>query len=96
MDDELGVLDGNITTLDGVAVKSINTLTPTAGAVTIGGANIDTAHTASDYTAAASDLDSHLAGIDTMAQREGEQGRRDLNGLDDVQTSLWQRKTVRF
>ena len=83
VDDELGVLDGNITTLDGVAVKSINTLTPTAGAVTLGGANIDTAHTAVDYTAAAADLDSHLAGIDT---RLGEKANKadGLNGLADV------------
>ena len=83
VDDELGVLDGNITTLDGVVVKSINTLTPTAGAVTIGGANIDTAHTASDYTAASAALDDHLAGIDTRLA-EKVNAADGLNGLDDV------------
>ena len=83
VDDELGVLDGNITTLDGAAVKSINTLTPTAGAVTIGGANIDTAHTASDYTAASAALDDHLAGIDTRLA-EKVNAADGLNGLDDV------------
>ena len=83
VDDELGVLDGNITTLDGVAVKSINTLTPTAGAVTIGGADIDTAHTASDYTAASAALDDHLAGIDTRLA-EKVNAADGLNGLDDV------------
>jgi hypothetical protein len=65
VDNELGALDTAITTLDGLAVKSINTLTPTAGAVTLGGVNIDTAHVAINYTAAAADIDSHLAGIDT-------------------------------
>ena len=65
VDNELGALDTAITTLDGIVVKSINTLTPTAGDVTIGGANIDTAHVAINYTAAAADIDSHLAGIDT-------------------------------
>jgi len=65
IDDELGVLDTALTTLDGEAVKSVNALTPTAGAVVLGGANIETAHTAVNYTAAAADLDSHLAGLDT-------------------------------
>jgi hypothetical protein len=83
IDDELGALDTALTTLDGEAVKSVNTLTPTAGAVVLGGADIETAHTASDYTAAASDLDSHLAGIDTRLA-EKVNAADGLNGLDDV------------
>jgi len=65
IDDELGALDTALTTLDGEAVKTVNTLTPTDGAVVLGGADIETAHTAVNYTASAADLDSHLAGLDT-------------------------------
>jgi hypothetical protein len=65
VDTELGSLDSALTTLDGLAVKSVNGLTPTAGAVTLGGADIDTAHTALNYTAATADIDAHLAGVDT-------------------------------
>jgi hypothetical protein len=65
VDTELGSLDSAITTLDGLAVKSVNGLTPTAGAVTLGGADIDTAHSATNYTAATADIDAHLAGVDT-------------------------------
>jgi hypothetical protein len=65
IDDELGALDTALTTLDGEAVKSVNALTPTAGAVVLGGADIETAHTAVNYTAASADLDAHLAGLDT-------------------------------
>jgi hypothetical protein len=46
-------------------VSSVNGETPVAGDVTLGGVHIDTAHTATNYTAAGADLDSHLAGIDT-------------------------------
>jgi hypothetical protein len=83
IDDELGALDTALTTLDGEAVKSVNALTPTAGAVVLGGADIETAHTASDYTAAAADLDSHLAGIDTRLA-EKVNAADGLDGLDDV------------
>jgi hypothetical protein len=83
VDNELGALDTAITTLDGLAVKSINTLTPTAGAVTIGGANIDTAHVPSDYSSAGADLDSNLAGIDARLA-EKVNAADGLNGLDDV------------
>jgi len=65
VDTELGSLDSALTTLDGLAVKSVNGLTPTAGAVTLGGADIDTAHSATNYTAATADIDAHLAGVDT-------------------------------
>jgi hypothetical protein len=65
IDDELGALDTALTTLDGEAVKTVNALTPTAGAVVLGGADIETAHTAVNYTAASADLDAHLAGLDT-------------------------------
>jgi len=66
-------------------VESVNSVTVTAGThdVVLGGADIDTAHTASDYTAAASDLDSHLAGIDTRLA-EKVNAADGLNGLDDV------------
>ena len=94
VDDELGVLDGNITTLDGnittldgVVVKSVNTLTPTAGAVTIGGADIDTAHTATDYTAASAAIDDHIAGIDTRLS-EKVNAADGLDGLDDVDLTV--------
>jgi hypothetical protein len=83
VDNELGALDTAITTLDGLAVKSINTLTPTAGDVTIGGANIDTAHVPSDYSSAGADLDSNLAGIDARLA-EKVNAADGLNGLDDV------------
>ena len=83
VDNELGALDTAITTLDGLAVKSINTLTPTAGDITIGGANIDTAHVPSDYSSAGSDLDSNLAGIDARLA-EKVNAADGLNGLDDV------------
>ena len=83
VDNELGALDTAITTLDGLAVKSVNTLTPTAGAVTLGGANIDTAHTPSDYSSAGADLDSNLAGIDARLA-EKVNAADGLNGLDDV------------
>jgi hypothetical protein len=65
VDTELGSLDSALTTLDGLAVKSVNGLTPAAGAVTLGGADVDTAHSATNYTAATADIDAHLAGIDT-------------------------------
>ena len=65
IDDELGALDTALTTLDGEAVKTVNALTPTDGAVVLGGADIETAHTAVNYTAASADLDAHLAGLDT-------------------------------
>ncbi|HSG19230.1 MAG TPA: hypothetical protein VLA31_00540, partial [Burkholderiaceae bacterium] len=65
VDTELGSLDSAITTLDGLAVKSVNGLTPTAGAVTLGGADVDSAHSATNYTAATADIDAHLAGVDT-------------------------------
>jgi hypothetical protein len=66
-------------------VESVNSVTVTAGThdVVLGGADIDTAHTASDYTAAASDLDSHLAGIDTRLAEKANVADG-LNGLDDV------------
>jgi len=83
VDNELGALDTAITTLDGLVVKSINTLTPTAGDVTIGGANIDTAHVPSDYSSAGADLDSNLAGIDARLA-EKVNAADGLNGLDDV------------
>jgi hypothetical protein len=83
VDNELGALDTAITTLDGLAVKSINTLTPTAGDVTIGGANIDTAHVPSDYSSAGADLDSNFAGIDARLA-EKVNAADGLNGLDDV------------
>ena len=55
--------------------------------ITLGGEHIDTAHTASDYTAAASDLDSHLAGIDTRLS-EKVNAADGLNGLDDVDLTV--------
>jgi hypothetical protein len=55
--------------------------------ITLGGEHIDTAHTASDYTAAASDLDSHLAGIDTRLA-EKVNAADGLNGLDDVDLTV--------
>ena len=81
--DHFGGVDDALGVLDGAAVKSVNTLTPTAGAVTIGGANIDTAHTASDYTAAGADLDSHLAGIDSRLAEKANVADG-LAGLADV------------
>ena len=39
------------------SVASVNGVSPVAGDVTVGGADIDSAHTASDYTASAADLD---------------------------------------
>ena len=46
-------------------VASVNGVSPVAGDVTVGGADIDTAHTASNYTASTADLDAHLSGVDT-------------------------------
>jgi hypothetical protein len=70
-------------------VESVNSVTVTAGThdVVLGGANIDTAHTASDYTAAASDLDSHIAGIDARLAEKANKADG-LNGLDDVDLTV--------
>ena len=78
-------LDAHLAGLDtevGLAVNSVNTVTPTDGALTLGGADIDTAHTASDYTASAADLDAHLAGIDTRLSEKANSA-----DLADIATS---------
>ena len=57
-----------VSPLGTTSVSSVNGVSPVGGDVTLGGADIDTAHTAVGYTAAAADLDSHLAGIDASLQ----------------------------
>jgi hypothetical protein len=65
LDDKLKETRDLVDNLGASSVSSVNTITPVGGDVTVGGADIDSAHTATNYTATSADLDGHLAGVDT-------------------------------
>jgi hypothetical protein len=65
LDDKLKETRDLVDSLGASSVSSVNTITPVGGDVTVGGADIDSAHTATNYTATSADLDGHLAGVDT-------------------------------
>jgi hypothetical protein len=65
LDSELKSLADTVATLGGASVVSVNTITPVEGNVTLGGADVDTAHSATHYTAVTADIDAHLTGIDS-------------------------------
>ena len=57
IDTQLGVIGGS-------TVVSVNSVAPVAGDVTLTAQDIDTSHTAINYTAAGSSVTEHIAGID--------------------------------
>jgi len=60
------LLDAQIALINVSQVNTVNSQSPdVSGNVTVDGSQIDSTHTAVNYTAAAADLDSHVAGIDT-------------------------------
>jgi hypothetical protein len=65
LDDKLKETRDLVDSLGASSVSSVNTITPVGGDVTVGGGDIDSAHTATNYTATSADLDGHLAGVDT-------------------------------
>jgi hypothetical protein len=60
----LAGIDAELGTLGGSVVVSVNTLTPVSGDVTLTAQDIDTSHTAINYTAAGASITEHIAGID--------------------------------
>ena len=65
LDDKLKETRDLVDNLGASSVSSVNSISPVAGDVTVGGGDIDSAHTATNYTATSADLDGHLAGVDT-------------------------------
>ena len=60
------LLDAQIALINSSQVNTVNSQSPdVSGNVTVDGSQIDSTHTAVNYTAAAADIDSHVAGIDT-------------------------------
>jgi len=60
----LAGIDAELGTLGGTVVVSVNTLTPVGGDVTLTAQDIDTSHTATNYTPAGASITEHIAGID--------------------------------
>ena len=73
--------NANFITAAQAPVQSVNTLT---GAVTLNGANLTSANTPVNYTAATSALNSHLAGIDTVLGTLGGSTVASVNGISPV------------
>jgi hypothetical protein len=65
LDDKLKETRDLVDSLGASSVSSVNSISPVVGDVTVGGGDIDSAHTATNYTATSADLDGHLAGVDT-------------------------------
>jgi hypothetical protein len=65
LDDKLKETRDLVDNLGASSVSSVNSISPVVGDVTVGGGDIDSAHTATNYTATSADLDGHLAGVDT-------------------------------
>ena len=73
--------NANFITAAQAPVQSVNTLT---GAVTLNGANLTSANTPVNYTAATSALNSHLSGIDTVLGTLGGSTVVSVNGVAPV------------
>lgn len=65
LNSHLAGIDTVLGTLGGSTVVSVNGIAPVAGDVTVTAQDVDTSHTAVNYTAAGASVTEHVAGIDT-------------------------------
>lgn len=65
LNSHLSGIDTVLGTLGGSTVVSVNGIAPVAGDVTVTAQDVDTSHTAVNYTAAGASVTEHVAGIDT-------------------------------
>jgi hypothetical protein len=65
LNSHLAGIDTVLGTLGGSTVASVNGIAPVAGDVTVTAQDVDTSHTAVNYTAAGASVTEHVAGIDT-------------------------------
>ena len=65
LDSHLAGIDTVLGTLGGEIVASVNGIAPVVGDVTVTAQDIDTNHTAVNYTSAGASITEHVAGIDT-------------------------------